>query len=208
MKFLIAPSLVLTTLLFSCGETAESEVEASETSSINADLEMKSGEEVDRFADVQVIRYDIVDFDKLTIQQKKLVYFMSQAGLAGRDIIYDQNNPYNLEIRNALEHVIENYEGDKTTDDWKNLMVYAKQIWFANGIHHHYGMNKFTPNFSRMAFKGYVKETVATISNEAMDIIFRSKLSDETKRQRREQRHDCCFCKWILRTWRDSEHGR
>ncbi len=181
MKFLIAPSLVLTTLLFSCGETAESEVEASETSSINADLEMKSGEEVDRFADVQVIRYDIVDFDKLTIQQKKLVYFMSQAGLAGRDIIYDQNNPYNLEIRNALEHVIENYEGDKTTDDWKNLMVYAKQIWFANGIHHHYGMNKFTPNFSRMALKGYVKETVATISNEAMDIIFDPSLAMKRK---------------------------
>ncbi|MDG1332952.1 MAG: dihydrofolate reductase [Crocinitomicaceae bacterium] len=181
MKFLIAPSLLLTTLLFSCGETAELEAEASETSTINADLEMKSGEEVDRFADIQVIRYDIVDFDKLTIQQKKLVYFMSQAGLAGRDIIYDQNNPYNLEIRNAIEHIIENYDGDKSTDDWKNLMVYAKQIWFANGIHHHYGMNKFTPKFSQFAFKGYAKETMAKISNEAIDIIFNPSLAAKRK---------------------------
>ena len=181
MKFLIAPSLVLSTLLFSCGETVENEAEVSDTSSINADLEMKSGEEVDRFADIQVIRYDIVDFDKLTIQQKKLVYFMSQAGLAGRDIIYDQNNPFNLEIRNGIEHVIENYKGDKNTDDWNNMMVYAKQIWFANGIHHHYGMNKFTPKFSRMAFKGFVKETGAKISNEAMDIIFDPNLAAKRK---------------------------
>lgn len=182
MKFLIAPGLILSTLLFSCGETTEDAVvDASETSSINADLEMKSGEEVDRFADIQVIRYDIVDFDKLTIQQKKLVYFMSQAGLAGRDIIYDQNNPFNLEIRNAIEHVIENYNGDKNTEDWKNFMVYAKQLWFANGIHHHYGMNKFTPKFSQMAFKGYVKKTGATISNEAMDVIFDPNLAAKRK---------------------------
>ena len=149
MKFLIAPSFLIATLLVGCGdasETVENEINA-ETSSINADLEMKSGEEVDRFADIQVIRYDIADFDKLTIQQKKLVYFMSQAGLAGRDIIYDQNNPYNLEIRNGLEHIIENYKGDKNAADWKNLMVYAKQIWFANGIHHHYSNDKFIPKF-------------------------------------------------------------
>lgn len=181
MKFLIAPSLVLTTLLFSCGETSEIEAEVAEKSSINADLEMKGGEEVDRFADIQVIRYDIVDFDNLTIQQKKLVYFMSQAGLAGRDIIYDQNNPFNLEIRNGIEHIIENYKGDKNSEDWKNMMVYAKQIWFANGIHHHYGMNKFTPKFSQMAFKGFVKETGAKISNEAMAIIFDPSLAAKRK---------------------------
>lgn len=183
MKFLIAPSFLIATLLVGCGassETIENETNA-ETSSINADLEMKSGEEVDRFADIQVIRYDIADFDKLTIQQKKLVYFMSQAGLAGRDIIYDQNNPYNLEIRNGLEHIIENYIGDKNAADWKNLMVYAKQIWFANGIHHHYGMNKFTPQFSQQALQGYVDQTGAKISEEAMEIIFNPALAAKRK---------------------------
>ncbi len=174
MKFLIAPSLFLTTLLIGCGETAENNDsgQAAERSSINADLEMKSGEEVDRFADIQVIRYDIVDFDKLTIQQKKLVYYMAQAGLAGRDIIYDQNNPYNLEIRNGIEHIIENYKGDQNSEDWENLMVYAKQIWFANGIHHHYGMNKFQPKFSKEAFTSYIDATGANISEEALNVIF------------------------------------
>ncbi len=181
MKYLIVPSLILATLLFSCGDSSENEDNSAETSSINADLEMKGGEEVDRFADIQVIRYDISDFDKLTIDQKKLVYYMSQAGLAGRDIIYDQNNPFNLEIRNGLEHIIENYDGAKETDDWKNMMVYAKQIWFANGIHHHYGMNKFTPKFSEKAFKGYIKETGAKISKEALNVIFNPKVATKRK---------------------------
>lgn len=174
MKYLIAPSLILTTLLFSCGSPTENE----ENSEI---LETTVEGQVDRFADIQVIRYDIVDFDQLSIDQKKLVYYMSQAGLAGRDIIYDQNNPFNLEIRNGLEHIIENYDGDKETDDWKNMMVYTKQIWFANGIHHHYGMNKFTPEFSKKAFKGFVKETGAEISDEAMEVIFNPKVAAKRK---------------------------
>ena len=166
-KYFIAPSLILATLLFSCGDSVE--IEENSDAATN---ETEAGEQVDRFADVQVIRYNIVDFDKLTIDQKKLVYFMSQAGLAGRDIIYDQNNSFNLEIRNGLEHIIENYDGDKETDDWKNLMVYTKQIWFANGIHHHYGMNKFTPKFSRGTLRDYIGKTGAKISNEAMTVIF------------------------------------
>ncbi|PHR23624.1 MAG: dihydrofolate reductase [Fluviicola sp.] len=166
-KYFIAPSLILATLLFSCGDSVE--IEENSDAATN---ETEAGEQVDRFADVQVIRYNIVDFDKLTIDQKKLVYFMSQAGLAGRDIIYDQNNSFNLEIRNGLEHIIENYDGDKNTDDWKNLMVYTKQIWFANGIHHHYGMNKFTPKFSRGTLRDYIGKTGAKISNEAMKVIF------------------------------------
>jgi len=183
MKFLLASGILLGTLLASCGESTEeaTEEQVSETSSINADLEMKGGEEVDRFADIQVIRYDIVDFDKLTIQQKKLVYFMAQAGLAGRDIIYDQNNAYNLEIRNGLEHIIENYDGDKSTEDWKYLMTYAKQIWFANGIHHHYGMNKFQPKFSKEAFMDYITKTGAKISKEATEVIFNPNLAAKRK---------------------------
>ena len=100
--------------------------------------------QVDRFADVQVLRYDIKDFDQLSLDQKKLVYYLSEAGLSGRDIIYDQNNAFNLEIRRCLEFIVANFMGDKETDDWYFFMTYIKQIWFANGIHHHYGMEKFT----------------------------------------------------------------
>lgn len=172
IKHFLVPSLLLSTLLLSCGEAAETAVNEAEKTNINADLKMKSGEEVDRFADIQVLRYDIVDFDKLTVKQKKLVYYLSQAGLEGRDIIYDQNGPYNLEIRRCLEHIIQNYKGNKSTPDWKNMMVYAKQVWFANGIHHHYGMNKFTPKFSQAAFEKYVAETKAKISKKAIQVIF------------------------------------
>ncbi|MCJ8291701.1 MAG: dihydrofolate reductase [Crocinitomicaceae bacterium] len=175
-KYFIAPSLILATLLFSCGDSVE--IEENSDAATN---ETEVGGQVDRFADVQVLRYDIVDFDKLTIDQKKLVYFMSQAGLAGRDIIYDQNNSFNLEIRNGLEHIIENYDGDKNTDDWKNLMVYTKQIWFANGIHHHYGMNKFTPKFSRGTLRDYIGKTGAKISNEAMTVIFDPNVATKRK---------------------------
>ena len=81
---------------------------------------------MDRFADVQVLRYDIKDFDQLSLDQKKLVYYLSEAGLSGRDIIYDQNNAFNLEIRHCLEGIVANFMGDKETDDWYFFMTYHK----------------------------------------------------------------------------------
>lgn len=169
LKHLIFPAVVLSSILIGCSDDSATDDDAS---SVNADLEMVGGDEVDRFADVQIIRYDIVDFDKLTVDQKKLVYYMAQAGLEGRDIIYDQNNPFNLEIRACIEHIIENYKGDKNTDDWKKFMEYTKLMWFANGIHHHYGMDKFQPEFEKSAFIAYVKETKAKISADAIEVIF------------------------------------
>ena len=136
---------------------------------------------VDRFADIQVLRYDIVDFDKLTIGQKKLVYFLSQAGLAGRDIIFDQNNAFNIEIRNAIDHVVANYSGDKNTNEWKDFMVYAKQIWFANGIHHHYGMDKIMPHFSVEYFNTLISDTEGSISKEAKEVIFSDHIAMKRK---------------------------
>ncbi|HIP31566.1 MAG TPA: dihydrofolate reductase [Crocinitomicaceae bacterium] len=136
---------------------------------------------VDRFADIQILRYDIIDFDKLSLDQKKLVYYMSQAGLAGRDIIYDQNNAYNLEIRHALENIISNYDGDKESEDWKNFMTYAKQIWFANGIHHHYGMDKIMPLFSREYFAELTTATNTSISKKATEVIFSNQLEMKRK---------------------------
>lgn len=170
MKFtkLIFPAVLMASLLTACGgdnTTAENNETVEKEQG-------KSGDQVDRFADIAVLRYDIKDFDKLSLDQKKLVYYMSQAGLAGRDIIYDQNNAYNLEIRKCIDHIVENTENPKEDDNWKNFMVYAKQVWFANGIHHHYGMQKFQPKFSKEAFMGYVKESGATISDEAVEVIF------------------------------------
>ena len=127
---------------------------------------------VDRFADVQVLRYDIEGFNNLSLNQKKLVYFLAQAGLSGRDIIYDQNNEYNLEIRHFLEQVVGNYKGETTSKDWLNFITYAKRVWFSNGIHHHYAMDKIMPEFSKSYLKNLIKETHATISNEAFNVIF------------------------------------
>ncbi len=174
----LLPTLLLSILLIGCGEN---EMESTdETSSVNADLEMVGGEEVDRFADIQIIRYDIVDFDKLTIDQKKLVYYMSQAGLEGRDIIFDQNNAYNLEIRHCIEKIVENVKGEKGAD-WTNFMTYARQMWFANGIHHHYGMDKFMPKFSKEAFMSYVQKSDAKISTEAIEVIFNPAIAAKRK---------------------------
>lgn len=145
---------------------------ASEFKKSGTNSEVASSNIVDRFADIQVLRYEIKDFDKLTLNQKKLVYYLAQAGLMGRDIIYDQNNAHNLEIRRCLETIVENYEGDTENTDYQKLMVYAKQVWFANGIHHHYGMDKIMPQFSKSYFESLVKTTNATISQEALEMMF------------------------------------
>lgn len=127
---------------------------------------------VDRFADVQILRFDVNSWNKLSLNQKKLVYFLSQAGLAGRDIIYDQNNAYNLEIRKALEKITESYKGDKNSDDWKAFDAYSKQVWFSNGIHHHYSMEKIEPGFSQAYLAELLKESGAKLSMEAKNAIF------------------------------------
>ena len=104
---------------------------------------------VDRFADVEVLRYKVPDFDKLTPQQRILVYYLTEAALTGRDMIWDQNGKYNLAIRDLIENVYQAYDGDRESADFKGLETYLKQIEFANGIHHHYSMDKFQPTFSR-----------------------------------------------------------
>lgn len=125
----------------------------------------------DRFADIQILRYHVNDFDKLSLDQKKLVYYLTQAGLAGRDIIYDQNYKHNLEIRQAIHNIVKNYSGEKG-NEWDAFMVYAKQMWFANGIHHHYSMDKFTPRFSEEFFQKLLDQTGGSLSEDAMEAIF------------------------------------
>jgi dipeptidyl-peptidase-3 len=124
------------------------------------------------FADKKIIRYQVPGFEKLSLQQKKLVYYLVQSGLSGRDIIYDQMYRHNLKVRHALEAILENYTGDKTSQDWKNLELYAKNVFFSNGIHHHYSSDKFNPEFSREYFEGLLKEINVTLSNEVLTAMF------------------------------------
>lgn len=126
----------------------------------------------ENFADKKIIRYQIPGFDQLTSKQRILVYHLVEAGLAGRDITYDQNYRHNLAIRNALENVINKYEGDKNSDDWKAMMVYTKEVWFASGIHHHYSNDKFIPGFSREYFQSLMDATGTSLNEEAMAAIF------------------------------------
>lgn len=104
---------------------------------------------VDRFADIEVLRYKVPDFEQLTPQQRILIYYLTEAAISGRDILWDQNCKYNLAIRDLIENVYKAYDGDRESADFKALETYLKQIEFANGIHHHYSMDKFTPAFSR-----------------------------------------------------------
>ena len=107
---------------------------------------------VDRFADIEVLRYEVPDFNSLSLQQKTMLYYLSQAAQAGRDIIWDQHGKYNLQIRRVLEAIYTSYNGDKNSADFKAFEKYLKQVWFGNGIYHHYSTDKFTPEFSKEFF--------------------------------------------------------
>ena len=127
---------------------------------------------VDRFADIQVLRYRINGWDKLSLQQKKLVYYLTQAGLAGRDIMYAMNYRHNLEVRHALEKIVGGYSGDRETEDWEKFLTYAKRVWFSNGMHHHYSNDKFIPDFSREYFASLLQDVGASLSEEALTAMF------------------------------------
>lgn len=112
--------------------------------------------QVDQFDDISILRYQVSDFEKLSLDQKMLIYYMSEAAIHGRDIMFDQNFKYNLAIRRTLETIHTNYQGDRTEQEFKHLEEYLKKVWFANGIHHHYSTDKFTPKFSQQYFEAAV----------------------------------------------------
>lgn len=134
--------------LISCAPNAEKE---------QAEFDYK----VERFADLEILRYEVTGFDELTLDQKKLIYYLQEAALQGRDILFDQNGKWNLAIRKTLETVYTDYQGDRTTDEWAAFETYIKQVWFANGIHHHYSSDKFLPAFSTEFFAEAVKSVDA-----------------------------------------------
>lgn len=126
---------------------------------------------VDRFADIEVLRYKVPEFEKLSLQQKKLIYFLTEAAIMGRDILTDQNCKYNLEIRTLLENIYLNYTGDRETADFKAFEKYLKQVWFANGVHHHYSCDKFIPEFSQAFLSDQVTLLPADKQPENIDVL-------------------------------------
>lgn len=116
---------------------------------------------VDRFADIEVLRYEVPEFDRLSLQQKTMLYYLAQAAQMGRDIIWDQNGKYNLQIRQLLENIYSNYKGDRESKDFKAFEKYLKQVWFGNGIHHHYSTDKFVPEFSQAFFTAELQKLPA-----------------------------------------------
>lgn len=138
----------------------------------------------ERFADVQMLRYRLDNFDSLSLRQKQLVYCLSQAALYGRDITFDQFGRYNLLIRKVLEAVYAGYRGDRDTDDFRAFEVYLKRVWFSNGIYHHYGCDKFVPEFSDTFFVEAVKsldsdalplaegQTVESLCEDLLPVMF------------------------------------
>jgi len=115
----------------------------------------------DQFADIQLLRYQITGFSELTTQQKELAYYLYEAALSGRDMIWDQKYKNNLQIRRTLEAIWKNYKGDRSSDDFKEFEIYTKRVWFSNGIHHHYASDKMMPGFSFEAFEKFVKAVPA-----------------------------------------------
>lgn len=127
---------------------------------------------VEQFADVQILRYQIPGFNELSVEQKKLVYYLYEAGLAGRDIMWDQNYRHNLQIRAALENIYENFSGDKENENWKAFETYLKRVWFSNGIHHHYSNDKLVPGFSPEYLTELLNETNTELSGDPFNVIF------------------------------------
>ena len=127
---------------------------------------------VEQFADLKILRYQIPGWEDLTLKEQKLVYYLTQAGLSGRDIMWNMNYRHNLKIRNALENIYTNYDGDKNSDEWKAFEVYLKRVWFSNGIHHHYSNAKIQPKFSSKYLKALLAETSTILDEDAFDVIF------------------------------------
>ncbi len=117
---------------------------------------------LDTFADLQILQYELPGWEKLDLRQKTFIYYLSEAALAGRDIIYDQHCKHNLAVRKTLEGIFGTYKGDKTTADWKAFEVYAKRVWVSNGIHHHYNEGKIIPDFSQEYFAALLQNSDAS----------------------------------------------
>ena len=177
MKKQLISMVTALSLLTACGGNPKTTAEAE-----------KFDYTVEQFADLQILRYRVPGFEDLSLKQKELVYYLTEAALQGRDILFDQNGKYNLTIRRMLEAVYTGYKGDKNTPDFKAMEVYLKRVWFSNGIHHHYGSEKFVPGFTPEFFRQAVQsvdaatlplaegQTVEQLCEEVFPVIFDPKV--------------------------------
>jgi dipeptidyl-peptidase-3 len=163
--------LIFVLLFSACKDNEKAEVDVQETSMTETEFDYN----VEQFADVKILRYQIPGWDNLSLKEQKLVYYLVEAGLEGRDIMWDQNYRHNLKIRRALENVYVNFSGDKNTEDWKAFEVYLKRVWFSNGIHHHYSNDKLKPDFSKAYLTELFEATNTELEQEAFDVIFNDK---------------------------------
>ena len=158
--------MMMTALMaVTAGTTSAEQQEASTPSGVKKEKKFEYTNE--RFADLQMLRYKVEGFENLTLKQKTFIYYLQEAALYGRDILFDQNGKYNLRIRKMLEDVYANYQGDRNDQNFKALEKYLKRVWFSNGIHHHYGCEKFVPGFSREWLQNH-----AVCSDEIAKAIF------------------------------------
>ncbi len=173
INLLFYPMVVSAMLMQSCGGGGEKPAEQATTEEAT-EVESEENFEymAEQFADLKIIRYRIPGWDKLTPQQKEYVYYLYEAGLSGRDIIWYQNYRHNLEIRKALEAIISDYQGERSGSDWEAFMTYAKRVFFSNGIHHHYSMSKLKPGFSQDYFASLLAESGAVLNGAAQEAIF------------------------------------
>ncbi|RGN33615.1 dihydrofolate reductase [Bacteroides uniformis] len=177
MKKQLISMVTALSLLTACGGNPKTTAEAE-----------KFDYTVEQFADLQILRYRVPGFEDLSLKQKELVYYLTEAALQGRDILFDQNGKYNLTIRRMLEAVYTGYKGDKNTPDFKAMEVYLKRVWFSNGIHHHYGSEKFVPGFTPEFFRQAVQsvdaatlplaegQTMEQLCEEVFPVIFDPKV--------------------------------
>ncbi|WP_035337553.1 dihydrofolate reductase [Dokdonia sp. PRO95] len=158
-------------LAVGCGEEKKDDNAFAKAETTTTDFDFTVGQ----FADIKILRYQIPGFEDLTLKEQKLVYYMTQAGLAGRDIMWAQNYRHNLEIRNALETIYTSDKVSKTGEEWEQFETFMKRVWFANGIHHHYSNAKMKPDFSQDYLKQLLTESGATLEGEAFEVLFNDK---------------------------------
>jgi len=150
-KFLIPLIPLLIVLFWSCNPSNSSHTESGTQDTFQYQTE--------QFADLRILRYKVPGFEQLTLKQKELAYYLTQAALSGREIFYDQNCKINLTVKRTFEAILEDYNGDKKSEDWKKFVEFAKRVWFSNGIHHHYSMQKFVPEFSQKYLAHLIKNS-------------------------------------------------
>ncbi|WP_109097708.1 dihydrofolate reductase [Aquimarina sp. AU58] len=164
--------IAITSLMIACKKDPSVKDQIDQQEQKQEVTEEKFDYVVEQFADLKILRYQIPGWDNLTLKEQKLVYYLTKAGLSGRDIMWDQNYRHNLTIRKALEKIYTSYEGNKSDANWEAFETYLKRVWFSNGIHHHYSNDKIKPEFSQDYFSSLLAATGTEVSKEVYEVIF------------------------------------